>query len=93
MSAIEEKNTQATSEPIQEKKVKKAPKDKSKPTKKRGPARPYRRLATDILDKRIAKLSKRITRAKTQLEESEGFLSKYTNEKRYRQEDVDAPAE
>jgi len=72
-------------------KPKKAPRDKSKPSKKRGPARPYRRLAIDILDKRIAKLTKRITKAKTQLEESEGFLTKYTNEKKYRQDDPEGP--
>jgi hypothetical protein len=74
-------------------KPKKAPRDKSKPSKKRGPARPYRRLAIDILDKRIAKLTKRITKAKTQLEESEGFLTKYSNEKKYRQDEPDEPTE
>jgi hypothetical protein len=92
-----EENVEAQVEPSpapeEAPKPKKAPRDKSKPSKKRGPARPYRRLAIDILDKRIAKLTKRITKAKTQLEESEGFLTKYTSEKKYRQDDPAEPAD
>lgn len=84
-------NPENTAEPIEAPKPKKAPRDKSKPSKKRGPARPYRRLAIDILDKRIAKLTKRIAKARTQLDESEGFLTKYTSEKKYRENEPEGP--
>jgi hypothetical protein len=36
--------------------------DKGEPKAKRGPARPHRRLATEIIDERIAKLQKRYNR-------------------------------
>lgn len=68
------------------KKSKKAKPDPTKP--KRGPARPYRKLAQDILNVRIAKLEKRLDRAKNQAREAEGFLTKYTREQGFRAEDT-----
>jgi len=73
--------------PVTQKQTKKvAPKA---PKKKRGPARPYRRLTQEVLDSRISKLEKRKTRAKHQLTETEGFLEKYKKETVYRQEEKD----
>ena len=88
--------TQVAAEPD---KVAKKPRAKraagavKKQAKKRGPARPYRKLSAELLDGRIAKLQKRVARATEQLQESRGFLTKYEREKEFRTqpEDPDAP--
>jgi hypothetical protein len=80
MQGTEEVETQATSKPI-----KKSP--PKVPKKKRGPARPYRRLTAEVLHSRISKLEKRMTRAKNQVAETEGFLEKYRKETVYRKDE------
>lgn len=57
---------------------------KSKGERKRGPARPYRKLQQEILESRIKKLEKRIERTSAQAEEGRTFLSKYTREQAFR---------
>ena len=60
---------------------------------KRGPARPFRKLAQEVLDGRIGKLESRIRRASTQLEEAQGYLVKYAVEREYRRRDAPADVE
>lgn len=57
---------------------------KSKGERKRGPARPYRKLPQETLVSRIKKLEKRIERTSAQAEEGRTFLSKYTREQAFR---------
>lgn len=57
---------------------------KSKGERKRGPARPYRKLPQETLESRIKKLEKRIERTSAQAEEGRTFLSKYTREQAFR---------
>jgi hypothetical protein len=57
---------------------------KSKGDRKRGPARPYRKLPQETLESRIKKLEKRIERTSAQAEEGRSFLSKYTREQGFR---------
>lgn len=57
---------------------------KSKSDRKRGPARPYRKLPQETLESRIKKLEKRIERTSAQAEEGRTFLSKYTREQGFR---------
>jgi hypothetical protein len=86
--------TEPTTEPIPEEKVKaKKPKsDKPKPKKaddsqpraKRGPARPHRRLAADVIDARISKLQKRLDRAKSQIEDAGRHVEGYLREREFR---------
>ena len=64
--------------------VKTAKTKKSKGERKRGPARPYRKLPQDTLESRIKKLEKRIERTSAQAEEGRSFLSKYTREQGFR---------
>ena len=59
-------------------------KKSSKADRKRGPARPYRKLPQDTLDTRIKKLEKRIERTSAQAEEGKNFLVKYTREQAFR---------
>lgn len=64
------------------------------PRKKRGPPRPYRKIAEDVLAKRIERLSKRIDRVKKQHESTRTLLTKYVHEKYYREKEAiedDAP--
>jgi hypothetical protein len=65
---------------------------KTTPGKKRGPARPYKRLSQDTLDSRITKLQKRMDRAQTQAAETEGFLVKYKREQAFREKDAEEAA-
>lgn len=78
--------------PVTQKVTKKTTTPKA-PKKKRGPARPYRRLTQEVLSSRISKLEKRMTRAKHQVTETEGFLEKYKKETVYRQEEAAAGGE
>ena len=57
---------------------------KAKGERKRGPARPYKKLPQDTLDSRIKKLQKRIERTSAQAEEGRNFLIKYTREQSFR---------
>ena len=59
---------------------------------KRGPPRPYRRLAPEILDTRITKLTARLDRAKKQHEEARTLLVRYTHERFYRTQEAVAAA-
>lgn len=56
--------------------------------KKRGPPRPHRKLDTDVLNGRIEKLNKRITRAKQQLEDAQRHIEGYNKEFLFRQQDA-----
>jgi hypothetical protein len=82
------KAAKAPKAPRGEGKPKKAKADKGEPRPKRGPARPYRKLGQDTLDTRIAKLQKRMDRARTQAGEAEGFLVKYAREQAFRTEEA-----
>ena len=73
-------------------KPKKTAKKTEGPRPKRGPARPYRKLEQEVLDSRITKLTKRLDRAKGQMEEAETFLKKYEREKGFRGPDAEAEA-
>ncbi len=57
------------------------------PPRKRGPPRPHRKLPQEILDGRITKLEKRITRAKDQLEDAQRHIDGYQKEAMYREQD------
>ena len=76
----------AKREPEEAKRAKKEGKGEPKPT--RGPARPYRKLSQEILDSRIQKLQKRLTRTTSQAEEAGAFLSKYVREQDFRKADL-----
>ena len=54
------------------------------PKKKRGPPRPHRRLAQEVLVARIGKLQKRINKARGLLEEAERHIEAYSHEEKYR---------
>jgi hypothetical protein len=60
---------------------------KVKTSKKRGPARPHRKLAQEVLNVRIKKLQKRIERSRGQLEDAERHIESYNKEATYRLED------
>jgi len=60
-------------------------KKRSQSERKRGPARPYRKLPQETLLLRIQKLQKRIDRTSAQAEEGKNFLSKYTREQAFRE--------
>ena len=71
-------------------KPKKAPrvkKDPSEEKKKRGPARPHRRLTDEVLSVRIEKLKKRFDKAKGQLDEAGRHLGGYERERQLRESD------
>jgi hypothetical protein len=84
-----EQNTEATSDEAQKKKKRPARAEGSKgvKSKKRGPPRPHKKLAQEVLDSRITKLRKRIDRARGQLEDAERHIDSYNKEAKYRQED------
>lgn len=54
------------------------------PRAKRGPARPHRRLATDVIDQRITKLQKRLDRARSQIEDAARHVEGYLRERDFR---------
>ena len=57
----------------------------SAPVKKRGPPRPHRKLAQEVLEGRIGKLKKRIEKARGQLEDAERHIDGYVKEVSYRE--------
>jgi hypothetical protein len=60
----------------------------AKGERKRGPARPYRKLPQETLESRIKKLQKRIERTSAQAEEGRSFLVKYTREQSFRESEA-----
>jgi hypothetical protein len=74
-------------------KSKKAFKVQSANTKpKRGPARPHRRLATEVIDLRITKLQKRLDRAKSQIEDAGRHVEGYLRERDFREKEAETNA-
>lgn len=71
-------------------KVAKGKPDQPKP--KRGPARPHRRLATDVIESRIAKLQKRLERAKSQIEDAGRHVEGYLRERDFRAKEIEQQA-
>ena len=59
-----------------------------KKKKKRGPPRPHRQVAPDVLATRLSKLQKRIEKAKTQLADATRHFDGYNNERMYREADA-----
>jgi hypothetical protein len=62
------------------------------PRKKRGPARPHRRLDIETINSRIAKLEKRRLRAKEQLEDATRHVEGYRAEREFRDQEAAAEA-
>jgi hypothetical protein len=58
--------------------------DPAAPKPKRGPARPHRRLALDVIESRITKLQKRLDRAKAQTEDAGRHVEGYLREREFR---------
>jgi t-SNARE complex subunit (syntaxin) len=56
--------------------------------KHRKPARPHRKLAQEILDQRITKLTKRLERFKSQHEATRVTLTRYAHERFYREKEA-----
>lgn len=65
--------------------------DGERVVKKRGPPRPHKRLAQEILDVRLGKLRNRIEKAKSQLEDAERHIDSYEKESKYRKLDAENP--
>lgn len=65
----------------------------STPAKKRGPPRPHRKLAQEVLEGRIGKLKKRIEKARGQLEDAERHIDGYVKEVSYREGEKKSNAE
>ena len=80
--------TDAEPQPTETAPKKRKPKS-SEPKQKRGPARPHRRLATDVIDTRIAKLQKRLDRAKAQIEDATRHVEGYQRERQFRAQEAD----
>ena len=59
-------------------------------SRKRGPPRPHRKLAAEVLQGRIEKLTKRIDKARGLLEEAERHIVGYHREVKYRAEEAGA---
>jgi hypothetical protein len=78
-----EKGAATTTKP----KEKKA--DPGAPKPKRGPARPHRRLALDVIESRITKLQKRLDRAKSQIEDASRHVEGYLRERDFRVKEGD----
>jgi hypothetical protein len=62
----------------------------TQPKAKRGPARPHRRLAVEVIDTRITKLQKRLDRAKSQIEDAARHVEGYLRERDFRAKDASA---
>jgi hypothetical protein len=67
-------------------KKRKTPRSESK---KRGPARPLRRVPREILDSRIEKLEKRLKRTTSQMEDASRHYAAYTREREFRKAEGD----
>jgi hypothetical protein len=91
-----EATTSAPAEPAQTPKAPRAPRKApgvKKTPSKRAAARPYRKLAQDVLLLRIDKLQKRAKKATEQLDGANEYLFKYIRERDIRSTEPDAPAE
>jgi hypothetical protein len=86
-------DTPTLQEPLPVEKKKRAPKSTRPPGVPRGPPRPHRKLSPEVLTGRIAKLDKRIKKARTQMQEAERHIDAYLKESKYREDDPVAPAE
>jgi hypothetical protein len=79
-----------------EKAATKVPKEKKSdpgaPKPKRGPARPHRRLALDVIESRITKLQKRLDRAKSQIEDAGRHVEGYLRERDFRAKEGGLPS-
>ena len=62
----------------------------TQPKAKRGPARPHRRLAAEVIDTRITKLQKRLDRAKSQIEDAARHVEGYLRERDFRAKETSA---
>jgi hypothetical protein len=62
----------------------------TQPKAKRGPARPHRRLAAEVIDTRITKLQKRLDRAKSQIEDAARHVEGYLRERDFRAKEMSA---
>ena len=82
-----ENKSEEEREPAVKQKKPRAKKSPGASKTKRGPARPYRKLGTEVLNTRIQKLSKRIEKSRSQLTDAETFLAKYTREQEFRDKD------
>lgn len=56
--------------------------------KKRGPARPYKKIPDETLSARIKRLTERMERAKKQHETARALVTKYSHERLYRDKDA-----
>lgn len=79
---------QRADKPIKPREKKSA--DPAVPKPKRGPARPHRRLAADVIDSRISKLQKRLERAKAQIEDASRHVEGYLRERDFRAKEAKA---
>jgi hypothetical protein len=64
------------------------PKSEKQARRKRGPARPHRRLDIEINTARITKLDKRRLRAKEQMEDANRHVEGYQAERDFRQQEA-----
>lgn len=58
------------------------------PRMKRGPARPHRRLAMEVIDTRITKLQKRLDRTRSQYDDAARHVEGYIRERDIRAKEV-----
>lgn len=92
----------ASEKPAKKAKTERAPRppksagDRSKtdaqPRKKRGPARPHRRLDIETIKSRIEKLEKRRQRSKEQFEDATRHVEGYQAERNFREQEAAAAA-
>ena len=91
-------DTEATLKPKKQRTEKGKPKegkpkeknpDPTTPKPKRGPARPHRRLAADVIDLRISKLQKRLERARSQIEDASRHVEGYLRERDFRAKEAE----
>ena len=64
------------------------PNEAVQPRIKRGPARPHRRLAVEVIDLRIAKLQKRLDRTRSQIDDAARHVEGYLRERDFRAKEV-----
>jgi hypothetical protein len=101
-SAPDQIDAQVSEKPTKKAKIERAPRppkapgDKAKsegqPRKKRGPARPHRRLDIETISSRIEKLEKRQLRAREQLEDATRHVEGYQAERKFREQEAAAAA-
>lgn len=83
-----DKNTKKAKAPRPPKVAGTQPKSDRQPRKKRGPARPHRRLDIEVINTRITKLEKRRLRAKEQLEDATRHVEGYQAERDFREQET-----